>query len=125
MARDAEAPEKRAKKCEDEDARAREERAVVCAACNHALTKTSARIEVDGAHEHAFANPAGLTFRIACFKGAPGCRGFGEESTVWTWFKGYAWRVTLCGACGEHVGWAYRSDASAFFGLITARIKTQ
>ena len=121
MARDAEAPEKR----EARDEQFLEERAVVCAACNHALTKSSARIEVDGAHEHAFANPAGLTFRVACFRDAPGCRGDGDESAFWTWFKGFAWRVALCGACGEHVGWSYRNDASTFFGLITTRIKTE
>lgn len=121
MGRDAaEAPEKR----EHDDASVSEERAVVCAACNHALTKASARIEIDGAHEHAFANPAGLTFRVACFREAPGCAGFGDESTVWTWFKGFAWRVALCGSCSEHVGWSYRSEASSFFGLITTRIKT-
>ena len=121
MARDSEAPEKK----EARDAHVLEERAVVCAACNHTLTKSSARIEVDGAHEHAFANPAGLTFRVACFREAPGCRGYGDESTFWTWFKGFAWRVALCGACGEHVGWSYRSDASSFFGLVTTRIKTE
>ena len=120
MAKD-EAPEKR----EVHAARIAEDHAVVCAACNHALTSASARIDVDGAHEHAFANPAGLTFRIACFRDAPGCRGLGDESTFWTWFKGFAWRVALCGACGEHVGWSYASDATAFFGLITNRIKVQ
>ena len=120
MARDAEAPEKR----EAHDARVAEDHAVVCAACDHALTRASARIEVDGAHEHAFANPAGLTFRVACFRQAPGCTDWGDESTIWTWFKGYAWRVALCGACSEHVGWSYRNDASFFFGLITTRIKT-
>lgn len=119
--RDA-APEKRER--DDDDAHTDEERAVVCVACNHALTKASSRIEVDGAHEHAFANPAGLTFRVACFRDAPGCAGYGDESRVWTWFKGFAWRVALCGGCSEHVGWSYRNEASSFFGLITTRIKT-
>ena len=120
MARDAQAPEKQTER----ETREREDLVVVCAACNHALTKASARIEVEGAHEHAFANPAGLTFRVACFREAPGCRGFGEESTVWTWFKGYAWRVALCGACAAHVGWSYRSESSTFFGLIVDRIRS-
>jgi hypothetical protein len=113
-------PEKR----EAHGARVAEDHAVICAACNHALTKRSARIEIDGAHEHAFANPAGLTFRVACLREAPGSRADGDESTFWTWFSGYAWRVALCGACGEHVGWSYANDASGFFGLITTRIKT-
>ncbi len=119
MAREALAPEKDTER----ETREREESIVVCAACNHALTKASARVDVDGRHEHAFANPDGYTFRVACYRDAPGCTGAGPESTFWTWFKGFAWRVALCGACGAHVGWSYRSDASAFFGLIVDRIK--
>jgi hypothetical protein len=119
VGRDAEAPEKR----EARDASSREDRAVLCAACNHVLTNTSARIEVDGAHEHAFANPDGHTFRIACFREAPGCAGFGDASTFWTWFEGYGWRVALCVACTSHVGWSYERTSSTFHGLITTRIK--
>lgn len=120
MARDSVAPEK----LTEREAREREDLAVVCAACNHALTKASARIEVDGRHEHAFANPDGFTFRVACFRDAPGCAGTGPESAFWTWFPGFSWRVALCGACATHVGWSYRSDASSFFGLIVDRIKS-
>jgi len=119
VAREAQAPEKQTER----ETRQGEDVVVVCAACNHALTKASARIEVDGHHEHAFANPDGYTFRVACYRDAPGCTGAGPESTFWTWFKGFAWRVALCGGCGAHVGWSYRSDASSFFGLVVDRIK--
>ena len=98
-----------------------ERRLVRCAKCGHALTDAKARREKDGAHRHDFVNPAGVAFRIACFRDAPGCIEVGEGETFWSWFSGYAWRHALCGKCAAHVGWSYRGT-DAFWGLIVDRI---
>jgi hypothetical protein len=95
---------------------------VRCAACGHAIADEAARIERDGAHVHAFVNPAGIAFTIGCFREAPGCRAEGEESTVWSWFPGFAWTVALCARCGTQLGWLFRGEAMGFFGLIVSRL---
>jgi hypothetical protein len=107
---------------EKREAATREERGVRCASCSHEITTERARIAVDGAHSHTFVNPQAIEFRIACFREAPGCIGWGEESTYWSWFKGYAWRVALCSSCAAHLGWSYRGGTSGFYGLIADRI---
>jgi hypothetical protein len=79
------------------------------------------RIDVCGAHEHIFVNPAGHVFRLGCFRGAPGARGWGEPTAFFSWFPGYPWRVAQCGQCHEHLGWAYGMPVD-FFGLILDRL---
>ena len=100
------------------------ERAVRCAACRHVLTTRAARIRVRGAHAHTFKNPAAIDFLIGCYGSAPGCRGMGETSSVWTWFPGFSWQIALCGSCVEHVGWLFaRADTEKrFVALILDRI---
>jgi hypothetical protein len=96
---------------------------VVCASCGAYVAETSARTEVNGAHEHAFINPAGLIFRVGCFAEAPGVRAVGEDSEHWTWFAGFAWAAVLCSACHEHLGWCYRNASAAFVALILDRVE--
>lgn len=118
MGRDAEAPREQPER----EARSTEDRAVVCGACGHALTRESERLEVDGRHQHAFVNPHAYAFTIACYRVAPGCAGSGEASMFWSWFPGHAWRIALCSACGAHVGWSFEREGSAFYGLVVDRI---
>jgi hypothetical protein len=94
----------------------------VCAACAHVLTDDDARISVSGAHVHVFRNPSAIDYRIGCFSDAPGCRGIGDFSTVWTWFPGWAWRVAECANCGAHLGWSFSREQGLFYGLILERI---
>jgi hypothetical protein len=102
------------------------ERWVRCVACGARLARESARIEVDGSHEHSFMNPSGIRFVVACFSGAPGCICDGEPSTVWTWFPGRSWQIALCKACGAHVGWSFEAPASSpFYALIGDRIASE
>jgi|HubBroStandDraft_6_1064221.scaffolds.fasta_scaffold584770_2 hypothetical protein len=101
---------------------ASEDEAVRCAACGRVLAKKSDRIAVEGSHEHAFVNPVGVEYRIRCFRDAEGTAGAGEESTFFSWFPGYAWRVALCRGCGAHVGWGFRRDAQGFHALIADRV---
>lgn len=94
-----------------------------CSACGARIAPSNASMEVNGAHEHEFMNPAAIRFVVACFREAPGCAGEGPSSTVWSWFPGRAWRVALCKACGVHLGWSFEAEGSApFFGLIADRI---
>ena len=103
-----------------------EEKWLRCAACGARLTPSHSRIEVNGAHEHAFMNPSGLRFTVACFATAPGCMPDGDPSAVWTWFPGHAWQIALCKACGVHVGWSFQAIASestsTFHGLVRDRL---
>jgi hypothetical protein len=93
-----------------------------CAACGHPIAREEAAIDVQGTHVHTFVNPAGHAYTIRCFAEAPGCRGEGQESTFWTWFPGFAWRIALCAGCGAHVGWSFRSDTGGFWGLVADRV---
>lgn len=94
-----------------------------CAACRAEVARDDARIAATSgsgtAHEHVFVNPAGLRFRLGCFASAPGARPEGERETVWSWFPGHAWQISVCHACGAHLGWSFHAPSGAtFWGLI-------
>lgn len=96
----------------------RDERAVRCAACGHALARERDRLPLDTS---TFVNPEGIVHHIAAFRHAAGCAVAGDPTTYWTWFPGHAWQYAFCGKCAIHVGWAF-SGPSRFFGLLSARI---
>jgi len=98
-----------------------------CAHCAERITTTDQRIHQAGAHEHGFENPAGIAYRIGCFRHAPGCRTEGEPTLAWTWFPGHAWSVALCSRCGSHLGWSYGpgGTGNAFYGLILDRLNEE
>ncbi len=99
-------------------------RPIRCAYCGQQVSTADQRTDQGGAHEHRFENPAGMVFRIGCFRHAPGCRCVGEATRAWTWFAGHTWSVALCIKCGTHLGWSYGpgETAEAFFGLILDRL---
>jgi len=99
-------------------------RRIRCAHCGQQVSSADQRIDQAGSHEHRFENPAGMVFRIGCFRHAPGCRRVGEATRQWTWFPGHAWSVALCIKCGAHLGWSYGpgGTGAAFFGLILERL---
>jgi len=101
---------------------AEREATLICATCRNPITHPRDAIDVNGAHSHAFVNPAGMIFRVRCFSAAAGAVGAGEESDVWTWFPGFLWQAAVCRRCFEHLGWRYRSGNSSFFGLIAERL---
>lgn len=86
------------------------------------ITSKEERTTVAGAHEHTFANPHGYVFRVGCYSAAPGCIGFGQVSTEFPWFAGYAWQVALCSKCTEHIGWRFTSRDHIFLGLIVSKL---
>src|SRR5215472_4076289 len=98
------------------------EEAVRCRACGHALARARDATEVEGKHVHVFVNPSAIEFTLGCFRDAPGCAAWGKAETFWGWFRGYAWRVAVCGACTAHVGWSFEGVSSSFYGLILERV---
>lgn len=97
-------------------------RPIVCAACGHAITDKDAACMQAGRHRHTCVNPAGIVYRIRCFRRAPGVSGVGEWTDYYSWFAGYAWQVAQCAGCGAHLGWGFRGEGSPFHGLIAERI---
>lgn len=97
-----------------------EEPYLLCCQCLHPITPKSARIAVNGAHMHTFANPHGIVFDIGCFQSAEGCAPVGAATDEFTWFAGYMWRIVLCRACLIHMGWMFTAadGEGRFFGLI-------
>jgi len=102
------------------------EHALVCALCRHPITSERQRIEVNGSHQHHCVNPAGLLFHIGCFGDAPGCAAWGEPTTEFTWFPGFAWCYALCRSCRAHLGWRFGGTADdVFFGLVLNRLASE
>ncbi|MEW6280582.1 MAG: cereblon family protein [Candidatus Eremiobacterota bacterium] len=95
---------------------------VRCRSCGHEVTRQRLAIEVQGAHEHTFRNPAGYSFHVLCFSDAPGCLKAGTPTSQDTWFRGYAWSYALCGQCQGHLGWWFSSTGDSFAGLIATRL---
>jgi hypothetical protein len=99
------------------------EGAIRCGVCGASITYSKERIDINGAFEHGFTNPAGYMYHIACYKSAPGCSNAGQYETDFTWFPGFSWRYALCGSCHIHLGWHYSQPAGKnFFGLIRDRL---
>ena len=104
--------------------RARERaRRLYCARCRHPISDERERVTVNGGHTHTCTNPYGITYRIGCFRSAPGCAADGTPTLEHTWFSGYAWQVAYCRGCDTHLGWLF-TGADAFYGLIVDRLTT-
>jgi hypothetical protein len=96
---------------------------ILCRQCHHLITCQEESIEVLGSHLHTFANPGGIIYQIGCFGSAKGCSYSGPATLEWTWFKGYSWKIAVCGACLTHLGWIYFSPANgSFHGFILNRL---
>ena len=92
---------------------------ILCRQCRRIITNPAERIEVQNTHQHTFANPNGIVYQIGCFRSAAGCGYAGQATDEFSWFKGYSWRVAVCGSCLFHLGWLFISpDSESFNGLI-------
>lgn len=80
-------------------------------------------MEMSGAHEHTFVNPAGIVHHLGCFVAAPGCAHVGSTEEAFSWFPGWTWQVAVCGNCKTHMGWIFRCAGEQFHGLILAVLK--
>ncbi|MBF0263805.1 MAG: hypothetical protein HQL46_00915 [Gammaproteobacteria bacterium] len=104
---------------------------IYCKKCGLYITRSEFALSVEGHHEHIQCNPNGFTFVFKCFSKAPGCLLLGKPTTENTWFSGYAWKLSLCQSCGEHLGWYFTSvplvgshhqNEDKFFGLISDKL---
>ncbi len=98
------------------------EEALICRACSIVITSHDELIDIDGKSTHKFVNPAGVIYRIGCFREANGCAVIGDPTREFTWFPGFSWSFALCSNCLAHLGWFYTSGDTAFYGLIWDRI---
>jgi len=119
-------PQSEKRRRDDADARlaekTRKEKRLFCAACRQPVTHQDERIRVQGGHEHRCTNPHGITYHIGCFREAAGSTATGEATQEYSWFKGYAWRITLCAHCHVHLGWRFEAPGDYFHGLISDRL---
>ncbi|WP_051283897.1 cereblon family protein [Desulforegula conservatrix] len=99
-----------------------DENFILCRNCGSPLTSINFKISVNGNHTHAFVNPYGMVFEIACFSKAPGCSAASRPSDEFSWFKGHTWMVSVCKLCLNHNGWLFESKDHFFFGLILDQI---
>lgn len=97
-------------------------RHVLCRNCMSTITSPDTIVTVDGEHIHAFINPAGIKYTIACYSSALGCITHGILTLENTWFDGFSWNFALCSQCLIHLGWFYHSQSEHFFGLILDRL---
>lgn len=92
---------------------------ILCRQCLKVITSPAERIEMQGAHQHTFANPHGSVYQIGCFRSAVGCGYVGQASDEFSWFTGYSWKIAVCGSCLFHLGWLFVSPGrESFNGLI-------
>lgn len=113
-----EGAEQRVVEVDDQDQEESEDhRVLLCRVCSYTITSEKQSIEMNGSHRHTFFNPAGIVFELGCFAEASGVALFGDASSDFSWFSGYAWRVAVCAKCGSHLGWQF-TGARAFYGLI-------
>ncbi|NGZ29229.1 MAG: hypothetical protein G8345_20370 [Magnetococcales bacterium] len=101
----------------------REETPILCKFCSLVITRPQEAIVMAGSHEHTFFNPAGMVYRIGCFRTATGCTWLAESSADFSWFPQTLWQIALCRRCHSHLGWRYTTSLhSTFFGLILTRL---
>jgi len=97
-----------------------------CRQCRSVIASPEDRINVQGSHQHTFANPHGIVFEIGCFSSVKGCGHVGPASNEFSWFAGYSWQVAVCFMCLTHLGWFFSSPGKeSFHGLILDRLITQ
>ena len=98
-----------------------------CGTCSNVITTASARIDVNGSHDHHFTNPHGFSFHVGCFSNALGCDISGQPVAADSWFMGHSWRVASCAECRTHLGWYFSSAGGEafFYGLILDRLQEE
>ncbi|CAI5746897.1 unnamed protein product [Peronospora destructor] len=104
---------------------------VLCSSCSSFLAKTCEIFSVTahGTAGGTFVNPAGHVFHVLTLRNVDPARVFVDmnRSTEHTWFTGYAWNITHCNSCYQHLGWRFdRVDSTrlpvSFFGFRQAAL---
>jgi len=103
-----------------------EKKGLLCIQCRNVVTHKQNAINVQGSHSFIKTNPSNIDFHLGCFDTAPGCKNSGSASNEFSWFAGYAWRISLCNQCGIHLGWYFdRPGVSGFYGLILDHLREE
>ena len=102
---------------ETEEEKELKTRHLCCAACGHPVTKVSEKIEIRGMHEWAFPLYNEIV-QLGCYRNADGCIGVRQVSSGYSWFRGFAWQIQVCGNCYTQLGWKYIAPEESFYGLM-------
>ncbi|NUP10589.1 MAG: hypothetical protein HOW73_31465 [Polyangiaceae bacterium] len=116
--RDGVDPSRRAEDAPSAEDETELERWIVCATCEHPITRPSDRVSMFGSHLHDRVNPAGVAFAIGLFARADGVALAGAPSDEFPWFPRHWWTIALCAGCLGHLGWRFTKNGDAFYGLI-------
>jgi len=102
---------------ETEEEKELKQRNLCCATCGHPVTRVLEKITNRGMHEWAFPLYNEI-IQLGCYRNAKGCVGVQQVSHGYSWFRGYAWQIQVCGNCYTQLGWKYISEDESFYGLI-------
>jgi hypothetical protein len=111
------------------DSDKKEPKLYLCSQCRTVITHSEALIQLNGAQNHSFTNPAGVRCNFMTFSHCDNVIVHEELFLRHSWFPGYGWRFLVCGACLHHLGWRYDSVLDAvrpetFFGVLIDAIET-
>jgi len=83
-------------------------RVLVCRRCTKQLgeQKNIFSMSKEGP-QGAFVNPNGHVHETLTLYKAKNLRLVGQPSTEYSWFPGYAWTITECLGCWNHIGWKF------------------
>ena len=101
---------------------------LLCRTCGNYVSTPDIQCCPDGrSSEYRFENPVGRVCEIITLHNAWSLQMVGSAHLEHTWFPGYAWRVALCGRCGNHLRWRFEARSSAaagpqFFGLLVSEL---
>ena len=100
----------------------RDERLLLCRACEAEVARTDDRVTIGAGDLHTFVNPQGQVFELVCLDRADGAVALGEPTLAYTWFPGYAWCYAYCLRCTRQLGWYFDGQAGGFWGLDRAAL---
>ncbi|KAE8884756.1 hypothetical protein PF005_g6653 [Phytophthora fragariae] len=104
---------------------------IFCSMCGSflATTREIFSMTARGAAGGTFVNPGGHVFQVLTLREVYFAHVFVamDRSTEDTWFPGYAWSITHCNSCYQHLGWRFdRVDSTrlptTFFGFRRAAL---
>lgn len=104
-----------------------EDDAFLCVSCELDVAERDAVFDPGAGPLQLHVNPHGHLHEILTLSAARNLAYYGEETTEFTWFPGYAWRVALCGRCHSHLGWRFAAveesrTPATFYGLLRKAI---
>lgn len=94
-----------------------------CTVCDHLITLPDELLTFNDQFIHTFTNPAGIQYKLQCYRNAPGILVSGKPTEFFSWFPGFLWQYSYCQRCNNHLGWYFSNDEERFYGLNIAMLK--